>query len=75
MNSQTLSPSMIRKLGLDALYKALGPVDMARFLQQMGTGVGDYTKERATWLKDLNLKMVIDEIKEKRKKEDIGPNS
>ena len=36
----------IRRVGLDALARALGPVGMARFLQQFETGRGDYTAER-----------------------------
>jgi hypothetical protein len=31
--------------GMDALNKALGPVDMIRFLQMFDEGTGDYTKE------------------------------
>jgi hypothetical protein len=58
---------MIRKLGLEALSKALGPIGMARFLQQVETGVGDYTIERSLWLKDLDLETVMEEIKERRK--------
>ncbi|MBM3235312.1 hypothetical protein FJZ31_03325 [Candidatus Poribacteria bacterium] len=69
MNIQTLSPSTIRKLGLEALSKALGPIGMVRFLQQFDTGVGDYTKERALWLKDLDLKTIMEEIKERQKAE------
>ena len=45
MEWQTFSPSDLRKLGLEALSKALGPVGMARFLQQFESGAGDYTKE------------------------------
>jgi len=41
MSTQTLSPSILRKLGLEALTKALGPVGMARFLQQFETGMGN----------------------------------
>lgn len=36
----------IRRVGLDALARALGPVGMTRFLQQFETGRGDYTAER-----------------------------
>ena len=36
---------IIRNLGLEALYKALGPLGMVRFLQQYKAGTGDYTKE------------------------------
>ena len=67
MSTQTLSPSILRKLGLEALAKALGPVGMARFLQQFETGRGDYTKERAQGLKDLDVKTIIGEIKDRRK--------
>jgi hypothetical protein len=40
---------------------------MVRFLQQFETGVGDYTKERALWLKDFDLQTIVEEIKERRK--------
>ena len=36
----------IRKVGLQALKDALGPVGMVRFIQQYETGYGDYTKEK-----------------------------
>ena len=36
----------IRKIGLQALKEALGPVGMVRFIQQYETGYGDYTKEK-----------------------------
>ena len=67
MSTQTLSPSILRKPGLEALTKALEPVGMARFLQQFETGMGDYTKERAQWLEDLDVKTIIGEIKDRRK--------
>jgi len=36
----------IRKMGLQALENALGPVGMTRFIQQYENGYGDYTKEK-----------------------------
>jgi hypothetical protein len=33
MSTQILNPTDIRKLGLQALAKALGPIGMVRFLQ------------------------------------------
>ena len=56
----------IRKLGIDALAEALGPVDMARFLQSFDLGSGDYTKQRAKWL-DQSLEEIVGEIKRRRK--------
>jgi tRNA A37 N6-isopentenylltransferase MiaA len=60
---QTWSPSSIRKLGLKALAESLGPVGMARFLQQFETGSGDYTKERKKWLRDMDVKTIVEEIR------------
>jgi len=54
----------IRKTGIDALINALGPVDMARFLQQFENGKGDYTRDRKQWLEDLTVDQVLKEIEE-----------
>ena len=53
---------------MNALNKALGPVDMIRFLQMFDEGAGDYTKERKTWLKK-DLHEISREIKEMKKKQ------
>lgn len=63
-----MNPSLIRKLGIEALSKALGPVGMARFLQQYETGVGDYTKERQLWVKGEDIKSIVNGIKRNRKR-------
>jgi hypothetical protein len=68
MDVQTLNPVALRKMGIEALSKALGPIGMVRFLQQFETGVGDYTKERGQWLKGLDVRTIADEIKKSRKK-------
>ena len=36
----------VRRIGLQALNEALGPVGMVRFFQQYENGSGDYTKEK-----------------------------
>jgi len=59
--------SEIRKEGIQALTKTLGPVDMARFIQSFETGSGDYTKERQEWLPD-NLDTVKSDLLEREKK-------
>jgi len=66
MTTLTMSPAVIRKAGLEAVAKKLGPLGMVRFLQQFETGRGDYTKERDQWLKDADLKEIISEIRRKR---------
>ena len=66
MTTLTMSPAVIRKVGLEAVAKKLGPLGMVRFLQQFETGRGDYTKERDKWLKDADIKEIISEIRKKR---------
>ena len=61
------TPTRIREKGLDALAKALGPVDMARFLQQFELGSGDYTRDREQWLADISVDDAVAEIKSHRK--------
>ncbi len=46
-------PIELRQRGYQALVAALGSFDAIRFLQQAGWGVGDYTIERRTHLKQV----------------------
>ena len=66
MSTLTMSPAGIRKAGLEAVAKKLGPLGMVRFLQQFETGRGDYTKERDQWLSDMTIQEIISEIRKKR---------
>ena len=60
-----MNPAKLRKKGIDALTKALGPLGMVRFLQQYESGSGDYTKERSQWLDELDMDSIRSEIKKK----------
>ena len=60
--AMTMSPDVIRKVGLEAVAKKLGSLGMVRFLQQFETGWGDYAKERDQWLKKIDLQEIISEI-------------
>jgi hypothetical protein len=60
-----MSPAVIRKVGLEAVAKRLGPLGMVRFLQQFESGRGDYTKERDQWLKDADIKEIISKTRKK----------
>jgi len=57
----------IRKRGIEALAKALGPIGMVRFIQSFDLGKGDYTRERFQWL-EQDMDEIIDEIERKRKR-------
>jgi hypothetical protein len=63
------TPAEIRKRGIEALAKALGPVGLVRFLQQFELGSGDYTRDREEWLKGLTVRDVVKEIESHRKKQ------
>ena len=68
MKAKTLHE--VHSEGMDALLKALGPVDTIRFLQMFDEGTGDYTKERKAWLKK-DVHEISREIREMKKKQAI----
>ena len=59
MEDQAMSPLQIKKVGLEALTEALGPIGM--------TGAGDYTKDRDKWLGKTSVRSVVEGIKKRRK--------
>ena len=58
------NPVALRKAGLTALAKELGPLGMALFLRQYDSGYGDYTAERDELLKDIKLEDIERELEE-----------
>ncbi len=54
----------VNAVGLDALVRALGVADAARFLQQYGPGFGDYTAERDALLEGLGTEDVLELAKQ-----------
>jgi hypothetical protein len=57
----------IRKAGMRALARELGPVGMVRFLQQFETGDGDYTTERHQWLDDADAGEWVKRIRDEKR--------
>ena len=53
----------LRRAGINALVRALGPVDMARFLQQLDGGHGDYTSHREVVLGNPTVDELFAELK------------
>lgn len=49
----------LNSAGLRALLDALGVADTARFLQQYGPGLGDYTAERDQTVGHLSMEEVL----------------
>jgi hypothetical protein len=59
----------IRREGLEALCRELGPAGMARFLQQFQTGHGDFTAEREAWVGRSSVAELAQKIRERRAKQ------
>ena len=56
------NPVVLRKAGLEALTKELGPLGMVMFMRQFDTGYGEYTIERDELLKDITLEDIEREL-------------
>ncbi|CDM92375.1 MAG: hypothetical protein P5702_13375 [Limnospira sp. PMC 1291.21] len=48
-----MTPIELRRQGYQVLVENLGQINAIRFLQQVGWGHGDYTKERENLLKSV----------------------
>lgn len=58
-----LKSSEIRKAGTEALIKALGPIGMARYLEEYDNGGnGDYTKEKYEQ-QDYSIEEILADVK------------
>jgi hypothetical protein len=66
IDGSTATPAELRRAGIDALVKALGPVGMARFLQQFDPGHGDYTADRDRILGKPTVDDLMDELEHRR---------
>ena len=62
----TATPTELRRAGINALVKALGPVGMARFLQPFGLGKGDYTTERDQILGSPTVDELMNELEHRQ---------
>jgi hypothetical protein len=60
-------PIELKQKGYQVLVKELGEINTIRFLQEMGWGNGDYTKERQEILKNITRSEFWHQIKEMRK--------
>jgi hypothetical protein len=67
MSAHAMPLEEIRRLGLEALMRQLGPVGMVRFLQQFETGQGDYTAERHQWLGNADVQSLAEQIRAARR--------
>ena len=66
IDGSTATPAELRRAGIDALVRALGPVGMARFLQQFDPGHGDYTADRDRILGNPTVDDLMGELEQRR---------
>ena len=65
------NPDLVRRMGIKALTKELGPVGMVHFIQQFDRGEGNYTVEREALLSGFTMEDALHELKEIREREMI----
>ena len=63
MTDPFFNPSVIRKMGIEALTKELGAVGMAYFIRQFDMGEGDYTAQREQLLADVTMEDIEQYLK------------
>jgi hypothetical protein len=66
IDGSTATPAELRRAGIDALVRALGPVGMARFLQQFDPGHGDYTADRDRISANPTVDDLMGELEQRR---------
>ena len=64
MSTATLHEINVK--GIEALKKALEPIELVRFFQQYDKGNGNYTEERKNKYKNYTIEQIYSEIKTKR---------
>ena len=67
MDTANMTLNELRLAGLRALSRELGPVGMARFLQQFETGYGDYAQDRHEWLGQYTVSDIARALEERRR--------
>ncbi|NEP79232.1 MAG: hypothetical protein F6K17_20035 [Okeania sp. SIO3C4] len=63
-----MKPVELRRKGYQILVDNLGQINTIRFLQQVGWGYGDYTKEREELLKGVTREEFLQDLERIRNK-------
>jgi hypothetical protein len=66
IDGSTAIPAELRRAGIDALVRALGPVGVARFLQHFDPGYGEYTADRHRILGNPTVDDLMSELGQRR---------
>ncbi|HEU4454299.1 MAG TPA: hypothetical protein VFR81_14620 [Longimicrobium sp.] len=64
MSSQpAMALDEIRRAGVAALFRELGPVGAIRFLQQYEARSGDYSRDRHSWLGNPGIDEIAEQLR------------
>jgi hypothetical protein len=66
MNTRLMTEDEIRRAGMAALTRAMGPTGAVRFIRQFRKGRGDYTAERASLLGNPTVDEIFRRLKKAR---------
>ncbi len=68
MNSlDMMTDEQFERHALEILRRELGVDGLARFLRLDLAGMGDYTKDRKQWQKDLTVEQIVHSIQRRRR--------
>ena len=62
----SMSDEQFERHALEILRRELGMDGLARFLRLDLSGIGDYSKDRLQWQKDLTVEQIVHSIKRRR---------
>jgi recombination DNA repair RAD52 pathway protein len=54
-----MTDEQFERYALEILRREVGTDGLARFLRRFGSGRGDYTRDRASWQKDLTVEQIV----------------
>jgi len=66
VKGQSATLDQIRRAGIEALVRELGPVGMIRFLQQYEPGAGDYTADKSRRRGKTSVRELVRRIRKNR---------
>ena len=75
MDIRDMQDREVYERGFEVLLDKLGHTGTIRFLKQCKPATGDYTAERHRWLDTLDMETILQEIQERRQKEQKNPQN
>jgi hypothetical protein len=54
-----MTDDQFERYALEILQREIGPDGLARFLRRFCSGKGDYTRDRASWQRDLTVEQIV----------------